>query len=83
MERPIDLTGQRFGRWTVLKRQGNKFYGDRYGSTSFPIWLCRCDCGTEALVLGNNLKSGRTKSCGCLRDELARKRRKEECTTRI
>jgi len=38
------------------------------------LWLCKCDCGREKIVLGKNLQNGCTKSCGCLRDELIRKR---------
>ena len=38
-------------------------------------WLCRCECGNEKVIYGNNLRSGRTKSCGCSRrkpkDEVA------------
>ncbi len=34
------------------------------------LWLCRCDCGVERIVAGNNLKSGNTKSCGCLNRQL-------------
>jgi len=30
------------------------------------MWLCQCDCGNEVTVSGNNLRSGNTKSCGCL-----------------
>lgn len=58
----IDLTGQRFGRWAVIR------YGDRTlaGQTR---WLCRCDCGTERLVQGGHLRGGRTQSCGCLHSE--------------
>ncbi len=77
MSKKNDLTGQRFGRWTVIKRSGSKMYGEPGASTSFPLWLCRCDCGTEAIVMGENLKRGRSKSCGCLRDELARERRRK------
>ena len=59
-----DLTGQRFGKLTVLQRadapQDGKPAGDR--------WLCRCDCGGEATVLGANLVRGHTKSCGCLKE---------------
>ena len=55
-----DLTGQRFGRLTVIKRVPYK------GLTR---WLCRCDCGNEIEAFGNNLKRGHTISCGCYRDE--------------
>lgn len=70
MGRLIDLTGQRFGRLTVLERAGK----DKFGSIG---WLCRCDCGEETVVFGKNLRSGHTQSCGCLERELRIKRLKE------
>lgn len=57
----IDLTGQHYGRWTVLYRVPNK-NGNTY-------WHCRCDCGTEKDVNASNLRRGLTTSCGCYRDE--------------
>ena len=55
----IDLTGKRFGRLTVIKRiDNNKFNQIRY--------LCQCDCGNKTIVIGCNLKSGHTQSCGCI-----------------
>jgi hypothetical protein len=63
----IDITGERFGRWTVLslspERQGHAL-----------LWQCHCDCGTERNVLGNSLHSGKSRSCGCLHRELLVKR---------
>jgi hypothetical protein len=56
----IDLTGQRFGKWVVLKRAAKN-------SQNQPTWLCKCDCGTEAIVDGHNLKQGYSTSCGCSR----------------
>ena len=64
----IDLTGQRFGRLTVLGRDGTK----KYCFDTTPTWRCRCDCGKECIVLGRNLRSGATRSCGCLRVEVSR-----------
>lgn len=58
----IDLTGQRFGRLTVVERAGN----DKSGH---PQWLCRCDCENITIVGGTQLRSGNTKSCGCLSRE--------------
>lgn len=55
----IDLTGQRFGRLTVISRTQNT----KKGQTR---WLCRCDCGNESIVTGANLRNGNTRSCGCL-----------------
>lgn len=54
-----DLTGQKFGRLTVLHLEEQK--GKNY------IWLCKCDCGNLTKVSSSNLRSGHTKSCGCLR----------------
>lgn len=54
-----DLTGERFGKLLVLRRADS-----RNGKTR---WLCRCDCGNEKEVAAQALKSGKTKSCGCLR----------------
>ena len=53
-----DLTGKRFGRWTVVSRGEND-------SGGWPRWNCVCKCGEKRLVPGNSLKNGRSKSCGC------------------
>nr|DAM69209.1 MAG TPA: hypothetical protein [Caudoviricetes sp.] len=63
-----DLTGQRFGRLVVL---GLADVPDRKG---FIFWRVRCDCGTEKIVMQNNLVFGRTKSCGCLSREMRSER---------
>lgn len=70
MSKLIDLTGQRFGRWTVIERAPAKVTG-RQATT---MWLCRCDCGNAKVVSGTNLKNGASKSCGCLSTELISKR---------
>jgi len=58
-----DLTGQRFGLLSVLKRtDGHKVPSGQVLSS----YLCRCDCGAELEVLSMNLVSGNTKSCGCI-----------------
>lgn len=54
MGRFIDLTGKTFTRLTVLS-----YLGDRG-------WKCVCSCGKEKTVNGSDLRSGNTKSCGCL-----------------
>lgn len=58
--RLIDIAGQRFGRWDVLKQAGNTVRGGA-------LWLCRCDCGTERAVLGADLRKGKSVSCGCVK----------------
>lgn len=52
------LIGQRFGMLTVIDRAESSPQGHRR-------WLCLCDCGKEAIVIGSNLKRGTTVSCGC------------------
>lgn len=59
--RLVDLTGQRFGRLTVLSRAPNDGRRTR--------WNCRCDCGTEKSVGTEALRCGDTSSCGCLQIE--------------
>jgi hypothetical protein len=54
----IDITGQVFTQWTVLSWAGSK-------GTAGQLWLCRCTCGTERIVIGSSLKKGLSKSCGC------------------
>lgn len=53
----IDLTGMTFGQWTVLSIADS----DKTGRKR---WHCRCSCGTERVVSGYNLTSGRSVSCG-------------------
>lgn len=61
----IDLTGQRFGRLTVVKRVKDKRQGT--------FWLCQCDCGGTKIAETRNLRRGLTQSCGCLHNEVTSK----------
>ncbi|MBE6943806.1 MAG: hypothetical protein E7453_06045 [Ruminococcaceae bacterium] len=61
MGRLIDLTGQRFGRLTVIQRSKND-------ASNKPQWHCLCDCGKTAIVRGADLKMGKVYSCGCYRN---------------
>lgn len=63
----IDMTGLRFSRWTVLAESRN----DKTTSTA-TYWECVCDCGTKKIINGTSLRSGRSQSCGCLRDETSK-----------
>lgn len=60
-----DITGQTFGRLTVI--------GISHRSNKKIFWNCKCLCGNKAFVAGNKLKSGWTQSCGCLQKERAGK----------
>ena len=56
----IDLTGMRFGAWTVIDK------GPKTKSGSM-TWICRCDCGTVKIVTGQSLRNGGSKGChACL-----------------
>ena len=55
------LIGQKFGRLTVVVRDKN--IRDKVA------YLCKCDCGKEAVVIGSCLQGKRTRSCGCLKME--------------
>lgn len=61
--RRLDLTGERFGRLTALKLTGRK------NSSGKLEWECKCDCGEIANVASGQLRSGKTKSCGCLQSD--------------
>jgi hypothetical protein len=63
----LDLAGQKFGRWSVLKKVEKPEYLKSYGV----YWLCKCDCGNEKIVVGKNLLNGISKSCGCYQKEKA------------
>jgi|WetSurSiteA1Bulk_404760.scaffolds.fasta_scaffold08870_2 hypothetical protein len=64
----IDLTGKRFNRLTVIKRE--KPPENIKYKTKNSYWLCRCDCGNEKNISYSNLISGHTKSCGCYKNDL-------------
>lgn len=70
MRKVVDLTGQRFGRLTVLERAPNQMVNLKSGrKMSVTAWRCKCDCGGEKVIVGSSLKSGYTRSCGCLEKE--------------
>lgn len=54
---PLDLCGSRFGYLTVVRKDG--------AHKREPVWLCRCDCGTEKRVIHSSLMRRFTRSCGC------------------
>lgn len=73
----IDLTGQRFGRLTVIEQAESRRVLSYYPEGGYHIitrarWRCRCDCGQEVEVDSQSLRNGSTKSCGCLRREMGK-----------
>ena len=62
----VNLTGNRYGRLVVIAPADP---AGRPGGSHRYRWLCRCDCGNETIVAGDNLTSGHTQSCGCLKKD--------------
>lgn len=68
MPQLISLTGNRYGRLLVVEHAGPRTLPS--GRVKH-YWLCRCECGTEKEIVGDSLKRGLTRSCGCLHREIA------------
>lgn len=58
-----DLTGRRFGKWTVLQNLGPNIKR----ASRHRMWLCQCDCGNQSKIPSSNLTTGLSTSCGCVR----------------
>lgn len=71
MTQKADVLGQKFGRYTVIANS------DKRTKAMKQMVLCRCDCGNEREVTVGNLRSGISKSCGCLKAEKTSERRKK------
>ena len=65
----IDLSGEKYGRLTILCRAENK-----NGRTR---WLCEYDCGSLVEVSGNDMRMGKVQSCGCIKTECCRAKSKK------
>lgn len=60
------IPGSRYGRLVALHPSGKRGYRT--------LWMFRCDCGTEVSIIPKSVRRGLTKSCGCLKSDLARER---------
>lgn len=69
----IDIIGNRYGRLLVIDREEN----DHRGKSR---WRCQCDCGNMVVVVSYSLRSGATRSCGCLSVQTAAMTGKERAT---
>lgn len=72
-----ELTGTTSNLWTVLgpgdpPERGTR--STRYRAQTW--WLCECQCGKQRIVARQSLQTGASRSCGCLRDQANRARRK-------
>ena len=73
MAKRIDLTGQRFGRLTVIS------YNEEISKQKKGVhWNCKCDCGNETVVWSGNLRKGNTISCGCYNREKTKEKWQDE-----
>lgn len=70
-----DLTGQRFGRLTVISRDEDYIY---HNKQRYARWKCKCDCGKITIVRADKLKIGTTQSCGCLQKERSSEKGKKQ-----
>lgn len=68
-KKPLQLTGQRFGKLLVLGKNE-----DKSKAAGRSVWNCVCDCGTHVAVRGEVLQNGYKKSCGCARRGRPRKK---------
>ncbi len=66
--------GSRYGKLVILGRGG-------VDERSHRLWLCLCDCGKTVKVCTSNLSHGKQKSCGCLRQDILKGRRKKTIHT--
>lgn len=64
----IDITNQKYGQLTAIKRVGTK--------SGCALWQCVCDCGTITEIPVRSLRCGNTKSCGCVHSSLISARNK-------
>lgn len=63
MHNGLKLEGERFGRLTVISQHNERSKAGKLR------WVCRCDCGKTCIAVGGSLKTGNTKSCGCIKTE--------------
>lgn len=68
-EKTYAKAGDRFARLVLLERAGREECGNAR-------WKVRCDCGTEFVAALNNIVAGHTRSCGCLRVEMLKNRKR-------
>ena len=72
MSKLIDLTGNKYGKLTVLYRDAER------KTNSGSYWVCQCDCGKIKSVKSSSLRNGEIQSCGCLRNEKVAQYKKQQ-----
>jgi len=66
MPKPLNIAGHKFNRLQAISLASKGTTGRK--------WLCRCECGNEVIVTTGHLRSGHSKSCGCLSAEVLQTR---------
>jgi len=66
MSRRLQLIGRKYGQLTVIAEAPLR----GKGGASRTWWLCECECGTRKEIAGQQLQSGGSNSCGCLKDKI-------------
>lgn len=74
MAKMIDLSGQTFGRLTVISKDTSR------QTTTGSYWLCKCECGKYKSVRSQHLRDGSIQSCGCYRKEKLSQLKTEDLT---
>lgn len=59
----IDIKGQKFGLLTAIEQRGSQ----KSSNGTSALWLCLCECGNQVVTTGVRLRTGNTKSCGCMK----------------
>lgn len=73
MPKAIEMIGRRFGRLIVIKEAPSRI---KPSGNAVRRFLCLCDCGTEKVFSGENLRAGTSQSCRCWANELSSQRKK-------
>lgn len=64
-----EIPGTTYSRLTIVSRAANS---SAKNTPTAAMWNCICSCGKETIVRGSSLRRGKTRSCGCLRDDITR-----------
>ncbi len=64
--KPIDMTGQRFGKLTIIRQLNSDEHNDK---SQLAIWECKCDCGNICYFRGSDLRQNKIMSCGCIKSK--------------
>jgi hypothetical protein len=70
MNKLVNLSGKKFGRWNVIS---HSHVTRTKSNSTVHHWNCKCDCGIYRVVRGDSLTRQHTKSCGCINKQVGKK----------